>query len=276
MRKLFKCILTISLLIFANCSTYTFTYGSQLADQQKKALTSYTNNKPIKQSTIDSLENNLWIKMAIESCPCNLVIRHLCLLDLINNKSNNIKKINQQLNILGSRLYLEGYGYWLYVKPYLIEYSKKFGIYTQYIKDMDILFATSGYQLNGIGVIYPAPFGDIDSIPLENQDSTLLVDNFEMFPVTKKTLYGSVIEYNIDKTIIGLNTHIPSDSMTIIISDNVCIIKTDSCVPFPWYKGHDKKYANKIEELNDIFRNDRVNWIRASKWWKKYEDIIKE
>jgi len=261
----------ILLLLLISCNNYTFTYGSALADQQTTTFNSYVQNEPIPQGIIDSLSNNLWVTMAIELCPSNLVVRNLCLIDIVNSKPNNLDIIKSQLVLLGSGLWLEGYNYWIYTKPFIELYYTKFGYFKSYIDSMDLMFRLSAYSINDI--IYPAPFGDVSNKPLENQDS-IYIDNFSIRPLVKKTLIKGVIEYNIDKCILGLNTHVPSESTNIIVSNNVCVIQDTACVPFKWYEGYDKKYGNQIEELSDIFKKDRVNYILARKWWKKYFKIV--
>ena len=252
-------------MLLLSCTSHTFTYGSALADQQTAVFYQYKAGEPIPQATKDSISNNLWVMSAESVCPCNLVIRNLCLEDFLIGSPDNDKAIREQLAMLGSRLYLEGYSYWRYIKPFLECYHNEFGRFKQYIEDMDLLFRLSGYELNGI--IYPAPFADIACIPLDNQDS-VFVDNFEMFPVKKATLIPGGIEYNIDKCIIGFNTHVQQDDVTVIISDNVCVVKDSMCVPFPWYEVKDEDIS---EELNTMFNKNKVNWIRARKWWDLYD-----
>jgi len=262
-----KNLILILLLLLLNCTSYTFTYGSALAEQQTTTFYQYKAGEPISSNTKDSISNNLWVIMAVDLCPSNLVIRNLCLEDILNGSPDNDRAIREQLAVVGTRLYLEGYGYWKFIKPFLEEYNKQFKSFHKYIEDMDLLFRLSAYKLNG--TIYPAPFGDIAFIPLDNQDS-MFVDNFEMYPIRKATLIPGLIEYTIDKCIVGLNTHVPGESTTVIISDNVCILKDTICEHFPWYQGYDKKYGSKDEELKDVFSKDKVNWILARKWWKLY------
>lgn len=268
-----KKLLLILVLIFS-CSNryrYTFTFGEKLVEQQERAFIAYKNNNAISQSTIDSLESNLWVSTAIELCPSNLVIRNLCLVDLLNNESTNKNEIHKQLEWLGTELWQEGYSYWRYTIPYLAAYADAFNYFQDYINAINYKFRLSAYKLND--TLYPAPFGDIMRIPLENQDSMYL-DSVSLFPIKKTTLIPGIVEYSIEKCFLGFNTHVPNNTMIVLVTDyEVCVIEGDSCRAFPWYVGYTEEYKNELEALKSVFHRDRVTWILVKKWWRKYIEL---
>lgn len=279
-----KNFLILFTIIFINCTNhYNFEFGSSLAHFQDNKFKEYQEGKKelTKKEKI-RFKKNLWIKMSDKLAPSNLVIRHYCLIDLYDKKSHNKRKIQNLLDLLGDGLYKEGYSYWLYVKPFLVEYSKKYKLFDCFIKDMDLKFQKTAY-LGTDGKLYPAPFGDLRHIPLEleYQSSGPVSENTKIYPVIVK-IKPDYIEYFIQRCPLGFNTHIPDKTQTVKVSNDgseICVLDyikfSEKCEPFVWYKGYDKKYKDKEEEFKDTFsKNRRVSLLNYKKWWKKYTEIF--
>lgn len=268
-------IAIIVLLFLTGCaSTYNFDYGSKLADFQEEKFKEYKDGTTIDEKDLERLEKNLWVKGANQFAIGNLTVKHLCLKDLVKGKDKNKRKIKKQLDTLGTNLWREGYSYWLYTKPFLTEYRDKFGMFNEYIKSIDLRFKQTAYK-GKHGMLFPVPFGDISNISLEDQDEEGMLSDIELFPVDKKKISNSIIEYHITKCPIGLNAHIPVENsvVRIIDNDNVCLYENGECKEFPWYEGYDKKYKNLFEELKDVLRKERITSLLAKKWWKEYRKL---
>lgn len=269
-------VITGCLFLFG-CTVYNFDHGSTLANFQQKKFEAYKKNEQISEEDLNRLKNNLWVRTARKIAPGNLPIRQYCLIDLFEKKSRNKRKIEKMLDTLGENsLWKEGYSYWLYTKPFLVEYKSRFGDFGLFVDTMNIRFKQTAYKGHG-GMIYPIPFGDIRKITLEDQDNSMVSD-IDVFPVSKRIISEKVIEYYIKRCLVGLNTHIPKEDKVVRIIGNeiVCLYKDGNCFDYPWYEGYDKKYKNIFNELNDIFHKERINSLFAKKWWKEFEKMVKE
>lgn len=236
-----------------------FDYGSKLANFQDKKFKEYCDNKKISKKDLATLKDNVWVKLAENLAPGNLVIRHLCLIDLFEDNNKNVDEIKAQLDIIGADIWREGYSYWLYTKPFLVAYSAKFGWFNEYIKEMDKKFAKTAY-IGKDSLVYPAPFGDIRHVFLENSaDTTLIEDNINLFPIEKKTISSNEIIYQIKECPVGMNTHIPKENQTIVVKNGMVFIsKNEILVDFIWYDGYDKKYDNIYKKILDTFSLKRI------------------
>ena len=229
-------------------------FTTKLAEFQESLFKKLQNKDSISASDLRSIKSNLYIKLAYYLAPSNLVIRQLCLIDLISNNTKNKHKILNLINKLGKQtLWLEGYSYWLYTKEILNFYQTSFNLddIRTFITDMDIGFLRTAYKFENL--LYPAPFGDLRHIPLEQhlQDQSKPLNTILYKPILKET-NNTEITYTILSCPLGLNTHTPNKNRTISITNNKF---------FPnifWYEGHDKKYKNKISELIDTFRIERI------------------
>jgi len=270
--------LLILILILFGCASYNFEYGSSLANFQDQKFEDYKAGKGWTAEEEIRFKNNLWTRMACELAPGNLPVRHYCLIDLFDGKANHTELIRNQLDSLGDGIYREGYSYWLYCKPILEEYAKKFKHFHLFIKRMDKRFQETAY-IGPDGKLYPAPYGDLRYQPLEIdlQSSKQISENIQVFPLTIKTIEPDTLEYAVMKCSLGFNTHIPSKSLIIrIFNDSrVYVVQDDGTyVPFKWYEGYDKKYKDKEAEFNDTFNKDRINSLNVDKLWEKYEEIF--
>lgn len=238
-----------------------YEYGSSLANFQDKKFQDYLKGQNVlTEKEKKRLKENLWIKMAHKFAPNNLVVRHYVLWDLFECSKDHYLSIRELLDKLtgvsyvgSNSLYLEGYSYWLYVKPFLIEYNKKFGdIFKDFVATTDYLFSQTAYELNGI--LYPAPYGDVRHVPLENQEK-IYGQDIGAFPLIKTTGTDDIIRYTIKACPIGCNTHVPNNKTVVEIKNGGVFIKD---IPFKWYEGYDKKYDNKMAELKDTFSFKRL------------------
>jgi len=273
--KLLK-ILSCFVFIFMNCA-YVFETGSELASFQDKKFDDFQFNNGITNKEKVRLERNLWVWTATDMAPGNLVIRQLCLIDLFNGKTVNYNLIMEQLDKVGGvGLFLEGYSYWIYTKPFLVKYYEVFkspGLKI-YVDQMDKKFLTTAYVLHG-GIPRPAPFGDIADITLEYDVLALenIADNAEVFPVTKKT-EGDTVTYTIEACAVGLNAHIPKKADTVVISGGVVYKSSGKMLtPYEWYPGWEGKYNSRWDELMDVFDYRRVNSITVGKWWAEIKGL---
>ena len=229
-------------------------FTTKLAEFQESLFKKIQNKDSISASNIYTLKFNLYVKLAYYLSPSNLVIRQLCLIDLISNNTKNKPKILKLINKIGKQtLWLEGYSYWLYTKEILDFYEKFFNLLDiqSFIFSMDISFLRTAYKFEG--VLYPAPFGDLRHIPLEQhlQDDTKLINTIFYKPILKQTNHPE-IKYTILSCPLGFNTHVPIKNQTISITNNYF---------FPnlfWYESYDKKYKNKLSELIDTLRIERI------------------
>lgn len=278
-----KYILLFIALLSIGCSKYNMDFGSTLADFQDQKFEDYKAGKTLSDEEMTRLKNNLWVKTAYQLAPGNLVVRQYCLIDLYKNKTSNKRKIGKLLEQIGSDIWREGYSYWLYTKSFLLEYDKKFKRFGPFITDMDERFQQTSY-MGPDGKLYPAPYGDLRHVPLENflqGSSSALVNsalvNIEIYPLIINYLSPTLTEYLVQPCPLGFNTHVPSKAQRITVdSNNVCIIQPESggCVPFHWYEGYDKKYKDKEDELRSTFSEERFNSLNVHLWWKKYKELF--
>jgi len=227
---------------------FNFQHGFSLANFQDSIFSKIIENKEISKSEKQRIYDNLWVKIAFFIAPNNLVVRHLCLHDLASKSKDHLQMIEIQLEALTYKLqsknglWAEGYSYWLYTKRFLKFYADFFGseVLNKYIQNIDKSFCQSAYLRQSI--LYPAPFGDLRDIPLEDDlQNPQLVEKFcNFFPVNK-----SSDTYFISGSFSGLNTHTQRDNINIIIENGYP-------KNFKFYLGYDKKYKNKFHEICDI------------------------
>jgi hypothetical protein len=266
------------LILFVSCAQYNFEYGSSLANFQDDKFKDYKANKSLTEEEEIRFENNLWVKTAAAgAAPGNLPIRHYCLIDLFKGKAKNKRIIEKQLEKVGDEIWREGYSYWLFTKPMLVEYWKKFGEFGFFIKNMNKKFEETAY-MGADGKLYPAPFGDLRYVPLEmeSQSAKPVSANTEVYPIIIRIIEPDTTEYLVQKCPLGFNTHVPDKVQTVRVFDNGSVYVYDNGVylPFKWYEGYDKKYKDKEAEFNDTFSQERINSLDVKDLWKKYEEIF--
>jgi len=239
-KKYYIILILFILITFLLIQDYNFENGSSLADTQDDLFIKYQEGNDI---NTNYLEHNVWVSFAKVLAPSNLVVRQYVLVDLFNNNINNEKNIIKQIDKIGSHnndcIWTEGYSYWLYTKPFLLEYDSKY--ISDFIICVDEGFVSTAYVNNDI--LYPAPFGDLRFQPLEDKfQNKTAVYHITIGPVSKN---GTI--YSIDKFSLGFNTHSPVKSKIDIINGS----PYENNNSFKWYEGYDKKYENKWEAIID-------------------------
>jgi hypothetical protein len=205
------------------------------------------NHDNVLKRDYDRLRNDPWVRMAEKISPCNLVIRHYCLLDSIERSPLHFTTILRQLKLLtyytpsaAFLLYAEGYSYWRYIKEFLKLYYSKFpnvSIIPEFISLIDRGFQATAYGSGG--ALWPAPFGDLRYEPLESalQDRTKMYSVITVCPVNKSNL-----SYFVKSMPIKLNGHIP-------VKDSHVDIVQGGPQPFTWYTGYKEKYPTAWDRV---------------------------
>jgi len=205
------------------------------------------NHDNVLKRDYDRLRNDPWVKIAERLSPCNLVIRHYCLLDIIERSPLHFTTILRQLKLLtyytpsaAFLLYAEGYSYWRYIKEFLKLYYSKFpnvSIISEFISLIDKGFQATAYMCNYF--MWPAPFGDLrcESLEMSLQDTTKMFSVITVLPVSKRGL-----SYFVKSLPVKLNGHIPVKDSHVTIAEGVPR-------PFTWYTGYKEKYPTAWDRV---------------------------
>lgn len=222
--------------------------GTPLAVRQDKVFKLIQEGKAVSKNDMKMLKENLWVKTAEILAPSNLVVRHYCLLNLLNLETNNHKQIIQLVNKIAPDLWAEGYSYWKYTKPFLVAYGDQNISWVESwveskVSDIDNWFYGTTYKDNS-GKLHPAPFGDL-------RKETIKKKSIILESKTKgKFLVKNDNKYVIKPYMLGFNTHCPSKKQVITIENG-------EPVGFKFYNGYDKKYKSKKAERRDTFNLKR-------------------
>lgn len=237
--------------------SFNFDFGNttDLAIMQDKLIEEYKNgSRKITAEQMFSLENNPWVAMANKLAPNNLVIRQYCLIDLFKGNPGRINAISKLLKILSydSKIWAEGYTYWLYTRMALDLWMEAFKNETikAFIDGINLGFLRTSYFR--AKKWYPALFGDLRNSVLEDQTNHVPVPAI-VGPVNFQVRDNAFV-YVIKAMPLGLNTHIPKDDYTVFV-------KEGPPIDFKFYEGYNKKYKNKAEELIDTFHIKRIRSI---------------
>lgn len=267
-----KHILILSLfLIFSACYVNTkkimedFKPGSSslLVNKQDSLLTVYKSGTDIPKEVVDELSDNTWVETANEIAPSNIVIRQYCLIDLINDKPDHHEIIVKHVNSLsyGGKIWAEGYSYWQYTEYFLHEWIVKFKDDVD-VNELTTLtinikkgFAKTAYQRDSIW--YPAPFGDLRDVPLNDQLQEKCKPPIE-YPIEHSIItidtVNTWLKYTIKGKPVGLNGHVPKDTFYVEIINGQ--------PNFKFYTGYSDKYKNATEEMLDLFDMSRIRSIK--------------
>ena len=234
-----------------------FMWNGKLWQFQQDLFDSYVaGRRSFSKDEIDYLKANLPIKIARWLAPSNLVIRHLCLLDLMSKECSFVSVIKELVDILAYNkknkrvnIWAESYAYWAGdTRPFLIEWVKAVNLSGIDLEDLKATiseinnnFRRTSYERNGVS--YPAPFGDVWDCPLEDALQQPK-DKGNVLPVVR--VCDPIIK--ISTKPIGFNMHTdtvekPYDTTTGIPID----METDK--PFKFYKGYEEKYPTKWSEI---------------------------
>jgi len=247
-------------------------YGTKLAVFQEILFAKFMSGAKINDEDQVRLFNNKYVSIAAKIAPNNLVIKHLCLRQLILKEDLNnkiialIKRLSYTENN-NPKLWAEGYSYWVYIKSFLME-LQNVDIY-DLIDIIDTNFQRTSYIRDDM--LYPAPYADIWDTPLEKslQDIKKVRTDSVCFPVTKQTFYGSdvppefkkirpqniTVIYSITGAPIGLNNHIQLKDAKYYIDE------TGYPSNFKFYTGYQHKYPSRWKEFKDIFSWRRINGL---------------
>lgn len=231
-----------------------FEQGTPLAKRQDRVFDKLKIAAGISGKDYSMLKGNLWVRTAERLAPSNLVIRHLVLLDLLEEQSKNYFKIRKLLSILAPDVWAEGYSYWRYTRPFLKYYEDEFDISFFRIRQIEGAFISSSY-VGKDGKLWPAPFGDLrkeplDEITLQWATNSSVYHYHTEEDIKLHFLYKGNDIYILWPYILGFNTH------SVTKKNRVEIF---SGIPqgFKWYTGYPDKYSSKKEELKDTFLNPR-------------------
>ncbi len=218
------------------------------------------------------MSNNIKIRIGRIIAPSSVVIKHYCLIDILNNSPDNYDKIYKLINQLSpispnGRLWLEGYSYWIECKDVLELYSNVFNNNHRYIVsipinlfilEVDTCFQKTSYVDNNIS--YPVMLSSLNKIPLQNhlQDYKMSIPNINIYPIRKM---GDT--YEIRKTLLGFNTRVSGINYKVKIEKannkiiyNLSFSKVKEYIRF---NNQERKYVSNWEEIKDTFlRLDRL------------------
>lgn len=227
-------------------------FQDKLLDQIQANLNNGKTNNYDKE-TFRRLSRNMWVKLAKTLAPNNLVVRHYCIQDIIEGVPKHGKIIQDQCDELApfpGHLWAEGYSYWLYTKKALKLWTSYFvsNVYraeaiNNMIDSTDRAFLKSAY-LGKNDLLYPAPFGDLRDIPLEDHLQNKCTTDYFRGKFLTRRVNGV---YEIQPYILGGNTHTPVKKQNIKIVDR-------RPKGFDFYTGYDKKYKNKREEAAGLVK----------------------
>ena len=246
MKKIIALSALVIILIFI--FTMNFEHGSSLANFQDELFARYNSGAKITPAEIHRLESNKWVSLANYLAPNNMVVRQYCLIDLITNNPKNEKKIVSLANKIGpDHVWLEGYSYWLYTKPFLEKYQEKFGTAEMqtFINEIDSNFIKTAYLRDG--KLYPAPFGDLRDVPLEDS----LQNNTPSAEISIGIITKNNDAYSIKAAPLGFNLHTSAKGTEIKIVDG-------RPKNFVFYEGYDQKYKNFFQELLGMLDGRRL------------------
>jgi hypothetical protein len=224
-----------------------FEWDGVLASRQDRVIDAVFTDGLTMDDDVKALRANKVVGLLAWLVPCNLVVRHWCLLDLIEGKPRHLKKIERQIALLTNNMksmWLEGYSYWGYTSRILRYYANQFGLLSlqMNIAKMDLWFNHTAYiGLNGIH--YPAPFGDVLKDPVENQTTT---PGGSMPPVYANSL--STHTLFIRCKAVRFNLHTSTVRMKMYNTHS------GIPVPFKFYTGYHDKYPTKRSELWAILK----------------------
>lgn len=226
--------------------------GKNLIHFQNEILEKLCLGSNIEKTNLNKLKNNLWIKLAYYISPSNIVIRQLCLIDLINGNDNHRHKIVHLMNLLTGDLWLEGYSYWKQLKPFILKWSNKyFQSFSAVIKDIDNNFQRTAYK-GSDDLLYPAPFGELKKECLEdclqNKDPEKKI---KKFPIRKEKLDGITYLYYIEGCPVGFNPRIPDKNMLVRVTYG-------DPMKFDWYQEQYLRIGKVFswERLKSVFRKE--------------------
>lgn len=230
-----------------------FEWDGALASRQDRVATALTSDKEPSADDWAALKGNWIVPIAALLAPSNLTVRHYCLLDLLSDKPEHIKRIMSQCNRLMCAtadsfiLWSEGYSYWEYTRPILDLFAKRFHptFMTPFMTAVDINFEKTAYVRDG--KLYPVQLGDLWDSPMYDIFKPGIVVPRETIHVHSRACGFNLHTDRVDVTYAfdsppepGFNKGIPYDKATGF--------------PFVFYEGYEKKYPTKWKEIKALCR----------------------
>jgi len=227
-----------------------FLWDGPLASLQDNIFNQLMTGQEISEKDYKKLKRSIPVKIAEILAPCNLVVRNYCLLDLISGQNKHQTKIfNLCLKMCGTsnmswadKLWQEGHSYWGYTRYILKVYGQHFNEawVTDCINTINNNFRRTSYERDGIS--YPAPFGDIWNIPLENELQQPK-DKSNCGPIRIEL---PIIKVNTNP--LGLNLHTTYVNTVYDTTSGIPVnMQTDK--PFKFYQGYKEKYPHVWNEI---------------------------
>jgi hypothetical protein len=209
-----------------------FEWNGKLAERQDRVIDGFPN---IIADDFDALKKNIIVPIANILSPCNLTVRHACLLDLLENIPSRTRRIKNQCCLLTNwttASWLEGYSYWCYTRGILDTYAEKFSILwlKTFVVDQNLKFNVIAYSRNG--KLYPPPFGDLWDDSLQEQDGHTNVPEL----------------IKVDTWPVRFNLHTKTVHRIYDVSSGQPI-DDKTREPFVFYTGYKNKYPTKWSEL---------------------------
>lgn len=236
-----------------------FEWDGALASRQDRIAQLLKDGAPIPAAEYAMLAKNAMVRIAAVLAPCNLVVRHYCLLYVIERKPGYLKKIILQCKIISYEsccLWAEGYSYWCYTRN-MLELVRAANDWI----DCFILLQDHWFQMTAYGragILYPPPFGDVIDEPMQSQ---ALEDQAWIYPV----VYIDSFTYHIHARPVRFNLHTEAVDREYKIADG-------RPVGFKYYEGYQKKYPTKWSEILALLRRAIVLLTaRVDRCGERYE-----
>ena len=246
---------------------YNVQNGHALAVKQDSLLIRLERGDDILRTVADTMATNKWVRISQLIGPSNLTIRHYCIQDMIRGVPYNFNKITRLVQTLSYQdtkyggLWSEGYSYWEYTNRALKLYQEKFSGYKfeelqSAMNTINESFVRTAYKRDSLW--YPAPYGDLRNEPLypelQKLAKNLRPETNITLSIISKRKSGYIETYTIYPYPLGLNNHIPIDTLRVHVIEGE--------PQFNWYTGYQDKYNSKKEEWNDTFNVKRLNSLR--------------
>ena len=233
-----------------------FEWGGVLATRQDLSLSGKGTKADAR-----AFRGNWVVPIASILAPCNLTVRHLCILDILDGHPNRCPGIIRQLRALtygGDGLWAEGYSYWQYTRWALSTYADRFGLekLKEFIERQDADFMSTGYEVDG--VVHPAPFGDLRAVSVID-GATVVNPALSIYPVT---WFEGKMKVWIKSRGVGFNLHTAYEDVPyIIFKGRPYNMETGRF--FEYYEGYKKKYPTCWSEVRALLKRSFDLALRA-------------
>jgi hypothetical protein len=229
-----------------------FEWDGKLAERQDRVIEALYAMKTPDPVDAEKLRGNRLVPIASILAPCNLSVRHYCLLDILDGAPKRLTKVNRLIGLLTNEfkgLWLEGHSYWGYTARILRYYAGTFTLVNlqMNINKMALWFNQTGY-IGADGKHYPAPFGDIwRDNSLESQVTTM---GASIPPVYWNSIHAKMVFINCKAVRFNLHTSFVHKEYDVSTGIPVDFFGG----AFKFYKGYEEKYPYKWMEIWAIIK----------------------